>query len=57
MCCSSSAMKRTRLLTVVIGAIFFVALTSVYRMLDLMHRVELQQEKASFPGHVEEVEV
>lgn len=48
---SSSVMKRTRVLTVVVGAVFFVALMSLYRMLDLM----LEHGMAGIPGHVEEV--
>ncbi|XP_056875511.1 alpha-mannosidase 2 isoform X1 [Takifugu flavidus] len=47
-------MKRGRLLTVVAAAAFFVALTSLYRMLDVMHRLDLEHEKAGLPGHVEE---
>lgn len=39
----------------VAAAAFFVALTSLYRMLDVMHRVELAHKKAGVPGHVEEV--
>lgn len=54
-CHSSSGMKKTRLLTVVVGAAFFVALISLYRMLDLMQRLELEHERAKLPGHVEEV--
>lgn len=52
---SSSVMKRRRLLTVVAAAAFFVALTSLYRMLDVMHRQELEHKQAGLPGHVEEV--
>lgn len=52
---SSSVMKKTRLLTVVVSAVFFVALMSLYRMLDLMQRLELEHERAGLPGHVEEV--
>lgn len=52
---SSSVMKRRRLLTVVAAAAFFVALTSLYRMLNVMHRLEHEHEKAGLPGHVEEV--
>ena len=52
---SSSVMKKTRLLTVVVSAVFFVALVSLYRMLDLMQRLELKHERAGLPGHVEEV--
>lgn len=48
-------MKRTRLVTVVVGAVFFVALMSLYRMLDLMQRLEQEHERAGLPGHVEEV--
>lgn len=48
-------MKRRRLLTVVAAAAFFVALTSLYRMLDVMHRLEPEHKKAGLPGHVEEV--
>lgn len=54
-CHSSSGMKRTRLLTVVVGAAFFVGLISLYRMLDLMQRLELEHKRAKLPGHVEEV--
>lgn len=39
----------------VAAAAFFVALTSLYRMLDVMHRLELEHKKAGLPGHVEEV--
>lgn len=52
---SSSAMKKTRLLTVVISAVFFVALMSLYRMLDLMQKLELEHGRAGIPGHVKEV--
>lgn len=52
---SSSVMKKTRLLAIVVSAVFFVALMSLYRMLDLMQRLELERERAGIPGHVEEV--
>lgn len=37
----------------VAAAAFFVALTSLYRTLDVMHRVE--DKKAGLPGRMEEV--
>lgn len=52
---SCSVMKKTRLLSVVVSAVFFVALMSLYRVLDLMQRMELEHERAGRPGHVEEV--
>lgn len=52
---SSSEMKKTRLVTVVVSVVFFVALMSLYRMLDLMQRLELEHQRAGIPGHVEEV--
>uniref|UniRef100_H3CAT2 Alpha-mannosidase n=1 Tax=Tetraodon nigroviridis TaxID=99883 RepID=H3CAT2_TETNG len=48
-------MKRTRVVTVVVGAVFFVALMSLYRMLDLMQRLEFEHERAGIPGHVEDL--
>lgn len=51
----SSVMKKTRLLTVIVGAVFFVALMSLYRMLDMMQRLELEHEKAGHHVQVEEV--
>lgn len=47
-------MKRTRLLTILVGAIFFVALMSLYRMLEVMQRVELEHKKAKPVGEMEE---
>lgn len=47
----SSGMKRTRLLLVLIGGIFFVAVISLYHMLELDFRIE-----KGLPGrHVDEV--
>ena len=46
-------MKRNRLLTVLVGGVFIVAVMSLYRMLDLMQGAELQKETPA--GQVDDV--
>ncbi|XP_053195392.1 alpha-mannosidase 2 [Scomber japonicus] len=47
-------MKRSRVLAVLVGGVFIVALTSLYRMLELMQGAELRQQEAPPAGQVEE---
>lgn len=45
-------MKRSRVLAVLVGGVFCVAVMSLYRMLDLMQGAELQQRGETPDGQV-----
>lgn len=48
-------MKRSRLLLVLIGGIFFVAVISLYHMLELMQKIDFGTEKGLPGRQVDEV--
>ena len=48
-------MKTSRLLTVLVGGIFCLAVMSLYRMLELMQGAELQEHPDTPGGQVENV--
>lgn len=48
-------MKRSRLLAVLVGGVFCVAVMSLYRMLELMQGAELQQHGETPAGQVDDV--
>nr|XP_033503508.1 alpha-mannosidase 2 [Epinephelus lanceolatus] len=47
-------MKRSRLLAVLVGGVFCVAVMSLYRMLELMQGAELQQHRVTPAGRVDD---
>lgn len=48
-------MKRSRVLAVLVGGVFCVAVMSLYRMLELMQGAELQNRGETPAGQVDDV--
>lgn len=48
-------MKRSQLVALLVGGVFFAALMSLYHMLDLMQRMELEHKKGAHPGQMGKV--